>query len=190
MIKYGIVYKITNKINGKAYIGQTKTPFEVRFASHKTCNSVIGSALRKYCPENFTTEVLAVAFDAEALNEAENRLINIYQCRVPHGYNVMVDSNYIKPSIIPPEESEYPYCRLTDRPIAPKTKEFYKLHVEFERRATYVNYWGSGELDLQGMFLDMAKAWPKDKVHLLPSYVKKLFIKTPINYTPFTAEVV
>lgn len=47
------IYKITNNINGKIYIGQTKTSIERRFISHKSAarrgiNYILYKAIRKY----------------------------------------------------------------------------------------------------------------------------------------------
>ncbi len=66
MIKWfrvGIVYKITNKLNGMAYIGQTVKPRLVRWAEHvKAAGNgsefVIHRAIRKYGPETFRVRVL------------------------------------------------------------------------------------------------------------------------------------
>lgn len=57
------IYKITNDINGKIYIGQTSTTIEQRFQEHcrdsrKEINSnrPLYSAMRKYGIENFSVE--------------------------------------------------------------------------------------------------------------------------------------
>lgn len=66
------IYKITNKTNGRSYIGPSKDP-KSRFASHcyksTTHKSLIGDAIRKYGVENFTFEVLEWT---EEYNDREN----------------------------------------------------------------------------------------------------------------------
>lgn len=57
---YGVIYKITNQINGKSYVGKTTTSLKQRMASHKCADSVIGKAIRKYGAKNFTCVVIAV----------------------------------------------------------------------------------------------------------------------------------
>lgn len=55
------VYKITNKINGKFYIGYTKLTLEARWKLHISNNSpnmLIAHAIRKYGPENFDIELI------------------------------------------------------------------------------------------------------------------------------------
>lgn len=56
----GIIYKITNKVNGKSYIGQTRYTLEFRWRQHlhKKDNTYFHNAIRKYGAENFSLEVL------------------------------------------------------------------------------------------------------------------------------------
>ena len=51
---YGVIYKITNQINGKSYVGKTTTALNQRMASHRCADTVIGKAIRKYGWENFS----------------------------------------------------------------------------------------------------------------------------------------
>jgi group I intron endonuclease len=66
------IYKITNKINGKFYIGQS-VDIERRFMEHKTPHGTITSiklAMRKYGKENFLFEVIEECSE-EDLDERE-----------------------------------------------------------------------------------------------------------------------
>ena len=83
-----IVYKITNLINGKIYVGQTKFSVEKRFLQHAKANSIIGAAIRKYGSENFKIEVIEICKNALELNEREIFWIEKLNCKVPNGYNV------------------------------------------------------------------------------------------------------
>lgn len=86
MRKY--IYKITNMINNKCYIGQTKD-YKKRFQQHKTChsdsepNKVLYKAIKKYGVENFTFEVID---EGENYNELEKYWIQYYNS-YKHGYN-------------------------------------------------------------------------------------------------------
>lgn len=93
----GIIYCYTNKINQKKYVGQTLNPKQ-RFSQHKSAafnpdskeyNSVLHRAFRKYGYENFTYEILASNLDIEKMNELEKYYINLFNCIVPYGYNVL-----------------------------------------------------------------------------------------------------
>ena len=85
------IYKITNKINGKVYIGQTKQPVYTRWSQHKcrskTGNSKINRAIRKYGYENFTIETIDNAENYEELNKKEIMWIKQYDC-IKGGYNI------------------------------------------------------------------------------------------------------
>lgn len=89
-----IIYKITNKINGKVYIGQTIKSLQQRWSQHccdakyhKT-NSVLHKAIIKYGAINFIVEQIDVACDREELNEKEKHWIKSYNSIIPNGYNI------------------------------------------------------------------------------------------------------
>jgi len=57
-MRYGIIYKIKNNVNGKEYVGQTTGSVSRRFNSHcvEKRNRHISNAIRSYGKENFTVE--------------------------------------------------------------------------------------------------------------------------------------
>ena len=83
------IYKITNLINNKIYIGQSKHPFK-RFQEH--CNrsenytSLINYAINKYGKDNFSLEI--IENNIEDYNEKEKYWIQYYNCMAPKGYNI------------------------------------------------------------------------------------------------------
>lgn len=89
-----IIYKITNKTNGKVYIGQTVRTLPQRWKHH--CydaekykdNSVFHKAIRKYGADNFAVEQIDVACSKEELNAKEVYWIEYYKCGIPNGYNM------------------------------------------------------------------------------------------------------
>ena len=68
----GIIYKITNKVNGKSYIGQTRYSLEFRWRQHihKKDNTYFHNAIKKYGVENFSIEILEEC-EVSKLNERE-----------------------------------------------------------------------------------------------------------------------
>ena len=82
------IYKITNKINGKIYIGQSIHP-EKRFVTHchknKKHKSLISDAIQKYGKENFILEIIGWFKD---YNEKEKYYIQYYRSLAPYGYNI------------------------------------------------------------------------------------------------------
>lgn len=87
------LYKITNQLNSKVYIGQSNKEKE-RWRQHKyfaRTNPVqyIHQAMSKYGIGNFTYEVIAVCRDSNDANETEKLLISQYNSRVKdYGYNL------------------------------------------------------------------------------------------------------
>ena len=72
-----IIYKVTNRINGKIYIGQTKGSLGKRWRYH--CYSSSGcrclyNAIQKYGADNFKVEQIDVACTADELNQKEQQL--------------------------------------------------------------------------------------------------------------------
>lgn len=94
-----LIYKITNKINGKIYIGQTIKKLKTRWKKHKeSClsnrnNFAIYSAMRKYGIKNFTIEEIDGANNQSELNYKEWLLIHKLNSLVPNGYNLREGGN-------------------------------------------------------------------------------------------------
>jgi len=85
-----IIYKITNLLNGKRYIGLTTESLEQRLRRH-ACpanDCYLGRSIRKYGKENFKIEAVCRANNLDELNDREERLIKLYKTLKPSGYNV------------------------------------------------------------------------------------------------------
>lgn len=89
------LYKITNRINGKAYIGVTKREPNERWRQHKSTymrliyrNSkhALCHALKKYGVDNFDFQVLATADSMEELKELEKNAIQMFNTFASTGY--------------------------------------------------------------------------------------------------------
>ena len=84
---FGIVYVITNRINGKNYVGQTTRTLEQRFTEHAKADTLLGKAIQMDGAENFSREVLEMCRTQEQLDEREKFWIAKLDCKFPNGYN-------------------------------------------------------------------------------------------------------
>lgn len=83
-----IIYKATNKINGKMYIGQTTRSLDVRMAEHARHSDLpFDRAIQKYGLENFEVEIIDTANTIEELNQKEIYWIKYYNTYEGDGYN-------------------------------------------------------------------------------------------------------
>ena len=91
------IYCLTNKVNGKKYIGRTNN-IRVRKTQHKNDSfnincprkykTALARAIRKYGWENFTMEILEENDDFLIINELEKKYIKEMNTKPPNGYNL------------------------------------------------------------------------------------------------------
>lgn len=101
-MEHGVIYKFTNKINGKVYVGQTIHE-KARYKNHlsnkrENIKSLIDKAISKYGIENFDYEILYRCTGEreeviKKLNIKEIEYIEKYDCLVPNGYNLQTGGN-------------------------------------------------------------------------------------------------
>lgn len=86
----GFIYCITNKINGKKYIGKTERTLEDRFEGHlrgaKYGNQTyLYRAMRKHGEDNFVIEQIE---ECQNVDEREQFWITEFDTLIPSGYNM------------------------------------------------------------------------------------------------------
>lgn len=97
-----VIYKITNKINNKCYIGQTiQKSVNNRWSRHKSdyrkkVNHPLYDSMNKYGIENFSFEIIYTANSIEELNKLEEQYIKDFNSLVPNGYNLKMGGNNSK----------------------------------------------------------------------------------------------
>jgi group I intron endonuclease len=114
-----IVYKYTNKINGKIYIGITVQSIEVRHKQHFKDikkDRVFHRALKKYGEDNFLLEIIDKAGNYEELKEKERFYIKKYNSftgfKNSNGYN-----------------NTYRHTEKNKKIMSELRKEFYKNNI-------------------------------------------------------------
>ena len=89
MIKIFSIYKITNLINNKIYIGITKRNPKIRFNEHfSNKNELLYKAKEKYGKDNFLLEIIESNVSEDMIDEKERYYIQLYKSLVPDGYNL------------------------------------------------------------------------------------------------------
>lgn len=97
----GFIYKITNKVNNKIYIGQTIKTVEKRFQQHKNNSNkpyfsqiVLYKAINKYGIENFICEQIEEV-ENDKLDEREKYWIQYYNSYY-NGYNSTIGGRLVE----------------------------------------------------------------------------------------------
>lgn len=110
-----IIYKMTNMVNNKSYIGQTTKTFNERYYSRgvgmervynyhsslknlgRSYNEHLLRAIEKYGVDNFTIEILEVCKTQSSLNKREEYFIKLFKtCNPKFGYNSTKGGDGIK----------------------------------------------------------------------------------------------
>jgi len=81
---YGFIYITTNQINGRKYIGQRK--IRIQWEYYLGSGVVLKQAIKKYGKENFSREIITIAYSKIELDKLEIEFIN--------NYNAVNDINF------------------------------------------------------------------------------------------------
>ena len=122
------IYLITNKVNGKVYIGQTNQPLRRRWGLHKSRASKnegytahLYNAIRKYGLDNFSIKEIATCNTEEWSNYLERLYILIHDSMNPKtGYNMTSGGDRPSPS---PESRERQRQKLLGRKATEDQKQ-------------------------------------------------------------------
>lgn len=94
-----LVYLVTNKTNGKQYVGQTVYSVEHRWRQHIRWGTLVNpksrfgylhKAIHKYTPEQFDVEVIHTCESKEELDFVEIFYIALLKSKAPNGYNLTI----------------------------------------------------------------------------------------------------
>jgi group I intron endonuclease len=89
------IYLITNFVDGKRYVGQTRQKLSVRWYQHNHSSHCcyLFSAIQKHGKENFGFESICDVPTQELADEIETYYISRYRTLVPDGYNICLGGN-------------------------------------------------------------------------------------------------
>ena len=148
-----VVYKVTNLINGKLYIGKTRIGINARWKRHCYSGQCprLRAAIDKYGKEAFKIEVIEKCKDYKELNKRERFWIAYYDT-THTGYNVLEGGNEIpalhhthltleqEQMIMKMKEDEYTSVQICQKfKVVPQTvasvfkKHNKKLHYKCEK---------------------------------------------------------
>lgn len=128
------IYKITNVINNKIYIGQTNNP-NSRWSKHKydakhNKNLLISRAIRKYGISNFIFDVIVTCRTQCDVNITEEQVIKQFDsCNKSKGYNVSLGGM----------ASLYP--QIIKNKISNSLKQFYKSNPHHMKNKKMPDDW-------------------------------------------------
>jgi group I intron endonuclease len=137
---FGIIYKITNTVNGKVYVGQTVSRLAKRWREHK-CHAgkhgpnkhYLHKAMHKYGHDKFSIEIIDQAFSAEELSAKEMSWISILETsNRDKGYNLTLGGEGFRPS--DPEQTRARSERQTNWWKNPDNKKIYTEEVWTEEK--------------------------------------------------------
>jgi group I intron endonuclease len=133
------IYKITNRVNGKIYIGYTEKSIEERFKGHcadtrkPRPTRLLTRAIKKYGPDSFTIETLYEGTNKEyTLNDREQYYIDTYSNIV--GWDNMYN---IAPGGLGGDRSMSPAYQeyIKNRDLSGERNSFYGMsHTEETKR--------------------------------------------------------
>jgi hypothetical protein len=192
-----VIYKITNLINGKLYIGQTRNELKKRWLVHKTyaknCkkysknrNSYLYNSIQKYGIDNFKIELLDdTAKNAEELSILEIFYINLFKTYNPkNGYNLKLDFQIVPIPEDFPIERRFELSKKIHIKKTFKNKKqkyvgvYYSNASDYTRKSpwvckiTFMNFKRSKRYSTE---IEAAEAFDKVYLHLLPNEIPKNF---------------
>lgn len=130
--KYFLIYKITNLINNKIYIGQHVTT-NVN-DDYMGSGEHIKNAIKKYGVENFKKEIIAECSSFDEMNDLEKELVNQDFVNNPNTYNHSIGGSYGWKNCLKYKSEEEIYAIRKNAGDAVinlmKDPEYRKQHVE------------------------------------------------------------
>lgn len=126
------VYKITNTVNGMAYIGSTTDTVETRFRQHiyesvaSPNRTPLYRAMNEYGIESFIVEEIAHTGSLQKLERLEADFIKMYNTLTPNGYNATLRTKRcVKPTNEPFSPSAELMAELKKAGLVPLDNQWF-----------------------------------------------------------------
>lgn len=85
---FGYIYKITNLLNGKIYVGKHKYDKPELDPKYTASGTLINKSINKHGIQNFSNELICTCDSLEELNLKESLFILEFNSMYPNGYNL------------------------------------------------------------------------------------------------------
>lgn len=126
-MKYYTVYKVTNKVNGKFYVGAHQT-YDLNDC-YMGSGELIKDSIQKYGLDNFTKEILFVYDNPEDMFSKEAEIVNEDFIAEENTYNLRIGGfggwNYVNRNVLTKEQRI-----LGGNNAAKKTNEYFKYNPD------------------------------------------------------------
>jgi group I intron endonuclease len=191
-----VIYKITNNITGKVYIGKTVQKFETRCKGHKykSCTA-LNNSIKTHGWDNFTKEIIFICFNESDLASMEEYFIKYYNSMVPSGYNIIsIDkglNRYTQETKDKISTSRYKYLSKLETPLVAVNKKEHIVQNDIEckmcadcNQIKPLNDFGKNSRRWDGLhmyckpcWINYNKKYKLAKVRLTPEELKESYKK-------------
>ena len=86
--RYGYIYKITNTVTNKSYIGQRKCSHNFRDVNYFGSGKILKASIKKHGKQNFIKEIIEFLDNQKELDQKESFYIEKCNTLYPNGYNI------------------------------------------------------------------------------------------------------
>ncbi|WP_115746947.1 GIY-YIG nuclease family protein [Escherichia coli] len=143
------LYKITNIVNGKMYIGVT-VDTAARFQLHcsPSNKAPLGVDIRQYGKENFVLEVMVVG-ERDYIFDLESKTIALYGTVYPSGYNISIGGKSGGAGIVISKETRNKLSIANSNRVYDRCLDFRPEPVKSKTDPKYANMYGSWSNSLE-----------------------------------------
>lgn len=176
---YGYIYLTTNLINGKKYIGQHRgTKFNFQYIGSGV---LIKKAIAEYGKQNFSCELLDVAYSKEELNEKEVYWINFFNASKSENYYNIAEGGDSGGRLVGHEVTEKTREKLRNANIGKSLSKETRLKISLSNKGKHCGELNSAKLPQSRAKLKIANHGANN-----PAFGKHWFtngIETVYTYT-------